>query len=91
LALSATAFGTATDGSDGTAHALANAITSAVAAGTGTAGYFRAYSSGGTCHDQDTVGLATSGFIISAVAIASGDTVACTSWTIKQADGSGSD
>lgn len=88
-----TAFGTATDGSDGTAHAVANSIGSDTnAAATGTAGYFRAYKSDGTtCVLQGTVGTSSADMIVNSTSIVSGGVVAVTSFTLKLPDGSGSD
>jgi hypothetical protein len=92
LALSATAFGNATDpGSTGLATATANSITSATAAATGTAGYFRAYNGSGTCIVQGTVGTASADMILNTTSIVSGATVAITSWVITLPDGSGAD
>lgn len=93
LAFSSTAFGSATTdtGSNGLAKAVANAITSATAGNTGTAGYFRAYSSGGTCEIQGNVGTSSADFVINSTTITSGDTVACTAYTLKLPDGSGAD
>lgn len=95
LGLSATAFGASTDNSDGTGKATAAAITSDTnAAGTGTAGYFRAYSYDGTtytCIIQGTVGTATADMILNTTSIVAASTVAITAWTIQMPDGSGSD
>lgn len=91
LALNATAFAAATDGADGTAHASANTITSGTAGNTGTAGYFRAYDSGGSCHDQGDVGLSGTDFVITDTTITTLDVIGVTSWLLKQPDGSGSD
>jgi hypothetical protein len=93
LTLSTTAFANATDpGSTGLATATANSITSDTnAANTGTAGYFRAYSSAGTCIVQGTVGTASADMILNTTSIVSGATVAITSWVVTLPDGSGAD
>jgi hypothetical protein len=88
LTLSTTAF--AASVADGTigAKATANAITSDTsAAATGTAGYFRAYDSTGTCVVQGNVGTSAADMIISSTTITAGDTVACTSWVVHLPNG----
>lgn len=80
LTCNATAFGTATSG-----VLTANAITSASASGTGTAGYFRIYPSGATTTNavlQGLVGSSGSDLNLNSTSIASGQTVAVTSFTI---------
>lgn len=91
--LSTTAFPASTDpGTTGLATATANAITSDTnAAATGTAGYFRAYSSAGTCIVQGNCGTTAADMILNTVAISSGSTVAVTSWVVTLPDGSGAD
>jgi hypothetical protein len=95
LGLSATAFAASTDNSDGTGKATANAITSDTnAIGTGTAGYFRAYSYDGTtytCIIQGTVGTATTDMILNTVSIVAASTVAISAWTVQMPDGSTTD
>lgn len=101
LTLSVTSFGNSTDpGGTGLATATANAITSDTnAAHTGTAGYFRGYCSGSGagsggangCVIQGTVGTSAADFIINTTSIVSGSTVACSSWVVTLADGSGAD
>lgn len=95
LGLSATAFQASTDNTVGSALATANAITSdSNAAGTGSAGYFRAYSYNGTtytCIIQGTVGVATSDMILNTVSIVAASTVAISAWTVAMPDGSGAD
>lgn len=92
LPLSATAFAASVDGPSGLAQATANAITSDTnAAATGSADYFRAKASAGTVILQGTVGTATTDMILNSVNIASGDTVALTSWVVSLPDGSGTD
>lgn len=93
FALANPAFGAATDGSDGTAHAALSAALSATAgAGSSSAaGYARGYDSSGNCVIQGNVGTSSADFIISVNSITSGDLVALTAWNLKQPDGSGSD
>lgn len=92
LPLSATAFPTAVDNSDGTAKATANAITSDTnAAATGTAGYFRAYNGSGTCILQGTVGTSAADMILNTTSIVAASTVAISSWTVAMPDGSTTD
>jgi hypothetical protein len=84
LPLSATAFGAATTASPSVA--TANAITSdTVADATGTAGWFRAYSGGGTAVIDGSI-TATGGggeLQLDSTSIVAGGTIACTSWTIS--------
>ena len=91
----ATAFGASVDGvSTGIMTATANAITSDTNAdNTGTAGHFRCSSTdgGGTCRGQGTCGTSSADMILNTTSITAGDTVACTSFTITFADGSGAD
>lgn len=93
LTLSTTAFPASTDGgTNGLATATANAITSDTnAAATGTAGYFRAYDSAGTCVIQGTVGTASADMILNTTSISAGATVAITSWVVTLPDGSAAD
>ena len=78
LPLSATAFGAWAAGS-----ATANAITQdASADATGTAGYFRALSSGGAAVIDGTVGTSGTELILNSTAITAGATIDVTSWTI---------
>lgn len=84
LPLSATAFGAATTASPSVATAAA--ITSDTNAdATGTAGWFRAYSGGGTAVIDGSV-TATGGggdMTLDSVSIVAGGTVAVTSWTVS--------
>jgi len=96
LTPSSTAFASAVDNTAGGATATAAAITSGTAVATGTAGYFRAYPHTPTTTNaviQGTVGASGSGddMIISSASINTGDTVSCSSWTVTQPDGSGTD
>lgn len=94
LAFSSTAFGASTDpGSSGLATATANTITSDTnAAASGTAGYFRCIDGGGsTGLCQGTCGTSSADMILNTTSISAGDTVACTSFVITLADGSGAD
>ena len=77
LGLSATAFGSATDGTD-KATASSNAITSETSATAGTAAHFRAYNGSAVCIIQGDV-TATGGggdLELDTVTIGAGDTVA---------------
>lgn len=82
LPLSATAFGAATTASPSVA--TANAITSDTSAdASGTAGWFRAYSGGGTATIDGSV-TATGGggdMTLDTVSVVAGGTIAVTSWT----------
>lgn len=80
-ALSATAFGNAADANPG-ATATAAAISDATAAATGTAGYFRAISGGGTAIFQGTCGTSGADINFDSVAIQSGAKVRVTSLTV---------
>lgn len=94
LTLSSTAFPTAVDNSAGGATATASTITSGTAGNTGTAGYFRAYPhvpSTTNAVIQGTVGTSAADMIINTTSITSGDTVACSAWTVILPDGSTSD
>lgn len=93
LLLSVTAFPASVDSvTTGLATATANAIASDTnAAANGTAGYFRAYDSAGVCIVQGTVGTAAADMILNTTSIASGSTVAITSWVVTLPDGSGAD
>ena len=94
LTLTNPAFPTAIDNTAGGATATANSITSGTAGATGTAGYFRSYPHTPSTTNaviQGTVGTSAADMIINTTAITSGDTVACTAWTVTLPDGSGSD
>jgi hypothetical protein len=78
LTFNATAFPAASAGS-----AAANSITSATAAATGTATWFRALKSDGTTAVIDgSVGTATSNLVLNSNAIQSGATVSVTSFAV---------
>jgi len=90
LPLSATAFGTAT-ASGGTVTATANAITSATAGNSGTAGYCAIVKSGASSPPTatqvaaiGTVGTSGANLNLSSTTITSGATVSCSSLTITQ-------
>ena len=84
LPMSATAFGTPT-ASAGTVTATANAITSATAGNTGTAGYFAILKSDGTTVVlTGSVGTSGADLNLSSLSISSGATVSCSSFTITQ-------
>lgn len=89
LTCSATAFPASTSDAAGNALGTANAITSGIAAATGTAAHFRAKSAAGVVIIQGTCGVATSDMILNSVAITAGDTVGATSWTVKLPCGDG--
>lgn len=93
MAFSATAFGASTDGgSNGLATATANAISAdTAAANTGTAGYFYCTNSGGTVLCQGTCGTSSADMILNTTTITAGDVIACSSFVITLADGSGND
>lgn len=59
------------------------------AAAAGTAGYFRMYDSGGTCHTQGTITAAGGGgdMIASSVSLGVGDTDTVTQYTITDPNG----
>jgi hypothetical protein len=81
LPLSATAFGAASSG-----VATANAITSATAAASGTASFFRVLESDGTTGVyQGTVGTTGAELNLSSVGILAGGTVSVSSMTYTQA------
>ncbi len=95
LPMSATAFGSATD-NDGTpdfsAQIAAATITDETNAdATGTAQYFRLYSTTTTqnyankttCYSQGSVGTADADLVLDSVAIAAGGTVSASSYLIK--------
>ena len=85
LALSATAFGTAT-ASGGTVTALANTISNGTASNTGTAGYFSIMQSdNATVVLTGTCGLSGADLNMSTTAIVSGAVVSCSSFAITQA------
>lgn len=92
LTFSSTAFPASVDGaSTGIMTATANAITSETNATAGTAGHFRCKNNAGTVVGQGTVGTSSADMIINTTTIGTGDTVACTSFTITFPDGSGND
>ena len=79
LSLSATAFGATSAGVK-----TANAITSATASATGTATFFRAFKSDDTTAVIDgSVGTSGTDMVLNDVAITTGGTVSCTSWTVS--------
>lgn len=84
LTLSNPAFGASTTASPSVA--TANAITGdASADATGTAGWFRAYASGGTAHIDGSV-TATGGggdLVLDSTSIVAGGTINMTSWTVS--------
>ena len=82
LTFSATAFPTAT-ASGGVTTATANAIGSATAGNTGTAGYFALLQSNGTTIvATGTVGTSGADLNLNTTTITSGNTVACSSFLI---------
>lgn len=79
LPLSATAFGAAS-----IATKTANAITSATAAATGTATFFRAYKSDATTAVIDgSVGTSGADLNLNTTSIVTGATVSVSSWTVS--------
>jgi hypothetical protein len=85
LTFGGTAFGSSS-ASGGTVTATANTITSGTAAATGTAGYFALLKSDGTTVVM-TGSVGTSGSVdltLNSLAISSGATVSCSSFTITQ-------
>jgi len=87
LSLNANAFAAATDGTD-KATATANAITGESSAdANGTAGHFRAKTSGGTTVIQGTVATVGGDLTINTVTINIGDTVNVTgSWVVTMSE-----
>jgi hypothetical protein len=84
LTFSATAFPTAT-ASGGTVTATANNIGNAIAANTGTAGYFALLeSNGSTVVATGGVGLSASDLNLSTLSITAGQTVSCSSFLITE-------
>jgi hypothetical protein len=82
LTLSATAFPASADANPG-AIATANAITDDSSAdASGTAGWFRAKSGGGTGVIQGTCGTASADMILNTAVIVSGLPISVTSWTV---------
>lgn len=79
LTLPAAAFATAATG-----VATANAITGVAAAGSGTASWFRAYSSTAVAIIDGDVAVSASDMNIQNVSINAGQTVTITSWTHTQ-------
>ena len=87
LGFAATAFGAAT-ASAGTVTGSANAISSAVALATGTAGYFAVLKSDdATVVATGTVGLSGSDMNMSALSIVAGQIVACSGFSFTQPEG----
>jgi hypothetical protein len=86
LPLSATAFGAATTASPSVA--TANAITSDTNAdASGTAGWFRGYTSGGTAvidGDITTTAVGTGNMLMDTTTVVAGGTIAFSSWTISK-------
>lgn len=79
LTLSATAFATASGGS-----ATANTITGDSSAdATGTAGWFRAYASGGAGVIDGAVGTSGAELNLNSTSIVAGGTINVTSWTLS--------
>jgi len=79
LTLSATAFAPASGGS-----AAANAITGDSSAdATGTAGWFRAYTSGGVAYSDGAVGTSGAELNLNSTSIVAGGTINVTSWTVS--------
>lgn len=79
MTFSSTAFGGSSSGT-----ATANTITSGTAGNTGTAGYFALVESGGsTVVATGDVGTSGASLNFNTLTINSGDTVACTSFTIS--------
>lgn len=76
LTLSATAFGAAASGVK-----TANAITSGTAVATGTATFFRAFKADGTAVIDGSVSTSAATMNLNDVAITTGGTVSCSSWT----------
>jgi hypothetical protein len=82
LALSATGFGGAVDGT-GKATATANAITQDSSAdATGTASFGRIYTSGGTCVWQGNVATSAAAIVALTTAIVATQVVTCSSFVI---------
>lgn len=85
VTLSATAFGAATDASPSVA--TANAIASDTAAdASGTAGWFRAFTSAGVAvidGNITTTAVGTGDMLMDSTTINAGDTFAVSSWTIE--------
>ena len=79
LAFGATAFGASSGGT-----ATANAVASGVIAASGTATWFRAYSSGGTAHWDGSVGTATADCVVPTTTFTAGVTVSATSVTYSE-------
>lgn len=84
LTFGATAFGAST-ASGGTVTATANTITSGTAVATGTAGYFALLRSNGTTVVMTgSVGTSGADLNLATLAISSGVTVSCSSFTVTQ-------
>ncbi len=85
LTFGATAFAAAT-ASGGTVTATANAIGSAAALATGTAGYFALLKSDdSTVIASGSVGTASADLVLNSTSISSGVNVSCSSFTITEA------
>lgn len=93
LTMNATAFGAATSAeANGKAKATANAIASDTnAAASGTAGHFRVKNSGGTVILQGTCDTSSADFVLNTTSITAGDTVACTAFVVRLANGTTSE
>lgn len=93
MQFAATAFAASTDpGTTGLATATANAIASDTnAAASGTAGYFYTKTATPTTLAQGTCGTSAADMIMNTTTITAGDTIACSSFVITLADGSGND
>jgi hypothetical protein len=86
LTFSATAFPSAT-ASAGTVTATANSIGNAIAASTGTAGYFALLASNdSTVVATGSVGLSGADLNLSTLSITAGQTVSCSSFLITMAE-----
>lgn len=78
LTLNATAFANASAGT-----ATANSITSGVAAATGTASFFRAFTTGSAAVIDGSVGTSGADMTIPSTSIVSGTTIGESSWTVS--------
>jgi hypothetical protein len=81
--LSNPAFAASIDANPG-ARATANGIGSSLAVANGTAGWFRAYDSGGTGIIQGNVGTSASDLIMATTTVVIGLNIAISSWTVNQ-------
>lgn len=84
LTFGSTAFGSSA-ASAGTVTATANSITSGTAGNTGTAGYFALVTSGSATVMTGSVGTSGADLNMNTLSITSGNTVACSSFLITQA------